>query len=308
MFPNSVKSQLKDGYRRIRTVWDWRTFAIINPLLATECGLVAQWGIGDHYLVCALALAVERATGLHVVVAGNPRYAFLADLFHGVTRYVPLPLRLINRECGLHEIRAGAFSYAHFRGWELFRACGYRDFQLIDAYKCLLRLDWNEVPEAPIQPAPSELIRAREFLERERLPSGRTAILCPEAISIAVGPIDDMFWRRLAAELRACGLVPVINTGPRARLIEGIRAVQIELPDFRAVAECAGYFFAVRSGICDLVSNLATCQKIVFYPDTALAYGSVFSGANFTGYHLANAPLEVIVSQGSTFSWNAAAL
>jgi hypothetical protein len=300
----SIKARISNEYHRVRTKFDWARFTARNPLAASECGLVAQWGIGDHYLVCALAHAVERETGLQVVVAGNPRYAFLANLFRGVKRYEPLPQGLINKECGRREIVPGAFSYAQFRGFELVRAFGYRGFRMIDGYRCLFRLDCEEMLETPAQPSPAELARGREILEEENLPCGKTAILCPEANSIPVGRADDAFWCRVAAELTDAGLTPVWNAGRGVGMIEGTRRVRIELCDFRAVAANAGYFFSVRSGLCDLVCDLAGCRKVVFYPDERSGYGSVYASASFESYSLADPPFEVILKEVDEFSWS----
>lgn len=276
-----------------------KRFLADNPLAHGECGLVAQGGIGDHILVCGLANAVaERIGGCDVVVAAVPKYKFVVDLFSGVRRFVSLPSRLAHGVVGTEEVQCGRFAYAYFRGPEILRVSKYVDFQLIDAFKCLLGVTAATKLEHPRLPNIQEMILANEYLERHQLPRGSTAILCIDAGLTPTGNVGAEVWGRLCRRLMERGITPVANLGPKATALTGVASLAIPLPLFRAVTLAAGYFYGVRSGICDLVCDLE-CRKTVVYPNTEYGFGSVHSFAHFGKYNLAFPPHEVILDEAT---------
>jgi hypothetical protein len=78
------------------------------------CLLVADWGIGDHYLVGALADAVRRKYGLRVWMTGRADLAFLADIYPAVERYVEWPAGSDARQLSTWQVEGGRVFYAHF--------------------------------------------------------------------------------------------------------------------------------------------------------------------------------------------------
>jgi hypothetical protein len=274
----------------------WRAFSRRNRLGAGECGLITQYGIGDHFLVCALARALAQKTGLRVAVAGTQRYGFIAGLFPSVERFVPLPAALVNEELGEREITPARFAYAHFRGLELFRAVGYRGFQIIDAYRCLLGLDPSASLEPPSLPEGAEVAAARTMLEREGLPPGRTALLCMATTTTPTGGVDHAFWERLAHALSRAGLVPVINTHAGMATLAGLRGLHLQLADFRATAVACGHVYAIRSGLCELACDLP-CEKAFIFPDTRYFGGNLHSGTSLSRYGLARPAREFVLDR-----------
>lgn len=290
----ALRHELGQQVVTLRNSVAWARFSRKECLEGDECGLIAQAGIGDHYLVCAFAGAVTRRTGLRVVVAGHAKNMFLSEIFTGVKRYVALPPSLMNVECGGKAIARGAFAYAHFRGLELFRACGYRRFQMIDAYRCLLGLPADEQIELPTAPHLSEVEAARERLRDQDLAPGRTVIICPETRSTPTEGVSDLLWSRLRTELKGIGLVPVVNSATRR--IRGATTIDIPLHQFRATVLAAGYFIGLRSGLCDLVCDLEGCSRLVLYPPARLSAGTVFEVASLSGYGLPSPPSEHLIA------------
>jgi hypothetical protein len=276
----------------------WKNFTDQNQLADNECGLVVQGGIGDHILVCGLANAVAQKHGSHVVVAAHPKYEFIIELFSSVRRFISLPARLTREVVGAEEIKCGRFAYAYYRGNDLFRVAGYNNFQLIDAFKCLLGLKPENMLEHPRLPCSEELAAAETYLAQHQLTRGKIAILCTEAGLTPTGNVGVAFWERLSRTLTERGITPILNQGPKSSQIVGVRSLAIPLPLFRAVALTAGHFYGVRSGICDLVCDL-DCHKCIIYPKTKYWFGSVYAWANFTKYCLARPPSEIILDYAS---------
>jgi hypothetical protein len=275
------KAQLRYRVKRMRQWWASKEYIKNNVIGGDECGLIAQYGIGDHYYVCSLASAVGQKYGLKVVVAGNPKYAFISQLFLGVTRYLPLPRTLIGYEFGRDEVSIGNLSYAHFKSFGLSRACGYEGFQLIDAYKCLFKLSRDVAIEPAKQPTAIEIGDATRKLRHHGFQEGKTAIICTDAGTTPTGHITREFWLDIANKLRAIRIEPLVNVGPKTSPIDGIRSFDISLNEFRAIALASGSFIGIRSGICDLVANLNNCRKVIFYPEEPFGFGTIYSGANF---------------------------
>lgn len=90
----------------------------------------------------------------------------------------------------------------------------------------------------------------------------RTVIVSPEANSVTTVP--PWFWNGITTKLQERGYIVFINcTHPNF-----YRACDFVMPYDCCVPllEYAGYFLAVRSGLCDIVST-AKCNKIILYPE-----------------------------------------
>lgn len=283
-------------WRAIRTLSEarrWRSFRESHPLRRHEAGLLVQYGIGDHFLTCGLAWAIREHTGYDVVVAGKAGFAFIAELFPGVSRFVTLPKELWKQESGTTQIVSGEYMYAHFRSLELMRAVGYQGFHLLDAYKCLFSLPAQTTLENPRKLSDLELAEAKTFLEAQGLRPGFTAILCPNAGSTPIGNVDNAFWSELAFTLRENGLEPVVNVGPGTEVPKGLEGVAFPLSSFRALVQQAGFFCGVRSGICDLVSDLPVRQAVI-YPDIIYHAGPLIKGTALRTLGFPHFPLEIV--------------
>jgi hypothetical protein len=261
------------------------------------CLLVADWGIGDHYLVGALADAVRRKYGLRVWMTGRADLAFLADIYPAVERFVELPAGSDAQQLSTWQVEGGRVFYAHFPKLELMRAVGYNGFHFLDAYRCRLGLPVSANPTRPRPPNAAELTVATTLLQEHGFPPGATVVLGVEARTTPTVGVEADFWIALAAELEAVGLTPLVNAGPSTIVPPGLQALSVPLPAFRAVVQSAGYFCSVRSGLSDLACDVR-CPQVVVYPDVRYWGGTLFEGTTFARYGLTKSPHEIIVRPG----------
>ena len=265
---------------------------------AGVCVLVAQHGIGDHYIVAGFAEAVAKKHKVKVWLAGRPDLAFVATLFPAVERYLAWPAHM-NPETIMTPMPGPArYYFAHFPRMDLVRAVGFKDFHFLDAYRVRLFLDEQSELSAARQPSEEELTRARAFLEQHGCPVGRTVILNIDARTTALGGVDPRYWPLLSAAIRTQGLHPFVNQGPTTQLIDGMKGARFSLAEYRAIVVAAGAVCSVRSGVSDLVSNLPVPQVVV-YPDANYLGGPLIRGTTLTEFGLARPPLEILARRGS---------
>jgi len=261
------------------------------------CLLVADWGIGDHYIVGALAEAVRRHHGVRVWLAGRPHLSFVGELYPAVERSIAWPADLDAQAMSAWKVEAGKIFYAHFPKLELMRAVGFRDFHFLDAYRCRLGLPAGASPTRPRQPNAAELAAAADLLRGCAREPGRTVLFSLEARTTPTDGVDAAFWTALAQDLEAEGLQVLVNAGPGTVVPEGLGAANLPLPLFRAVATAAGFFCSVRSGLSDLACDLRIPQVVV-YPDVPYWAGSLRAGTTFERFGLTKAPHEITLRRG----------
>ena len=261
------------------------------------CLLVADWGIGDHYIVGAFAEAVRRHHGVRVWLAGRPHLSFVGELYPAVERSIAWPADLDAQAMSAWKVEAGKIFYAHFPKLELMRAVGFRDFHFLDAYRCRLGLPAGANPTRPRQPNAAELGAAADLLREHAREPGRTVLFSLEARTTPTDGVDAAFWTVLAQDLEAEGLQVLVNAGPGTVVPEGLRAANLPLPLFRAVATAAGFFCSVRSGLSDLACDLRIPQVVV-YPDVPYWAGGLRVGTTFERFGLTKAPHEITLRRG----------
>ena len=91
---------------------------------------------------------------------------------------------------------------------------------------------------------------------------GRSVVISPYANTLA--GLDVNFWKKLVRELQNKGFKCYTNVTASEKEIEGTGRLEIDIEYIVKVVEFAGYFIALRSGLCDIVSS-ANCKKIVLY-------------------------------------------
>lgn len=257
--------------------------------------LVADWGIGDHYIVGGFAEAVRRRHGTKVWMSGRKSMAFLARLYPAIERYVEWPAHEDPKSIDTWEVVRGKPFYAHFPKLELMRAVGYNGFHFLDAYRCRLGLPAAASLTRPCQPSASELAAASLLLEAEGFPPGRTVVLSIEARTTPTDGIDTAFWLALADELQARGLAVLVNAAPTTAVPPGLRSMALPLAAFRPVVQSAGFFCSVRSGLSDLACDL-DCPQVVLYPSVRYWSGTLSDGTTFSRFGLTKPPHEILFS------------
>lgn len=97
------------------------------------------------------------------------------------------------------------------------------------------------------------------------LQEGRTVIVSPNAYSVKKLP--EWFWEKVAVELQAKGYKVFVNLNPAAELnpFRSMEPVFFPYDECEAILRYAGYFLALRSGLCDIVAQVP-CRKIILYP------------------------------------------
>ena len=262
------------------------------------CVLVADHGVGDHYIVAGFAEAIRRQFGVRIWMAGRDDLPFMTRLFPAVERYLQWPAK--SSRAGLKEprIRGGTLFDAHFPGLELMRAVGYRDFHFLDAYRCRFELPPDAQLSQPARPSEDELREAQAALEAADIPIGQFVLLCPDARSTPTDGVTPGFWQGLAQGLRAAGLTPVVNTGPGSKAPEGMAGFSAPLQWLRSVAMMSAGVCTVRSGLSDLFCDLP-CAQVVVYPEVRYWAGPLRHGTNFQRFGLARPPHELTVTTAS---------
>ncbi len=258
------------------------------------CLLVADWGIGDHYIVASFAEAVRRHYGLRVWMAGRAHLGFLGKIYPSVERYFEWPPTRDAQQLSSWTVEGGKVFYAHFPKLELMRAVGFNGFHFLDAYRCRLGLPLSANPTRPRQPVAAEITAAIDLLRSRGLTPGRTVVCSVDARTTPTDGVDAAFWTALATELRAVGLAVLVNSGPTTAVPAGLVSASIELPLFRAVVQAAGGFCSVRSGLSDLACDLR-CPQVVVYPDVRYWSGTLLEGTTFGKFGLTKTPHEVVV-------------
>jgi hypothetical protein len=158
------------------------------------CVLVADYGVGDHYIVAALAAEVRRRYGLRVWLAGKAQLAFLSGLFPAAERYLTWPENLKPAQLTTKHVQGGTFFHAHFPGLELMRAVGYNQFHFLDAYRCRLGLGAEAALSPARLPDAAEIAAAGESLRALGLEPAECVLVSPEARTTPTDGVGPEFW------------------------------------------------------------------------------------------------------------------
>ena len=100
------------------------------------------------------------------------------------------------------------------------------------------------------------------FMIRLGMKKNRTVILSPYANT--VGELPLIFWVKLAEDLVREGFSVFTNTVGEQKPIKGTAKLDIPLNESGTYLEYAGYFVALRNGLCDIVGQ-AKCSQIIIF-------------------------------------------
>ena len=270
-----IRSHAEAGIRQWKLSRMWRAFIAQHPLAPDEIGLLVREGIGDHFIVAALAEELAARHHCRIRLCGNPRYAFLQKLFPSVSSYLCVSDTAKLDPVANRRVQPGHYVQAFFPADpSLVRAQGHNGFHMVDGYRCHLDLPGDARPSLPLPPNEIELARATHLLDSHHLPAGRTVLLCIDARTIPSASIPAGFWASLATGLVSRGLQPVVSRGPTTPELPGVPGLDVSLEDFRAVATVAGGVCALRSGLADLAADLPALRAVI-YPRMACGGGTL---------------------------------
>lgn len=98
----------------------------------------------------------------------------------------------------------------------------------------------------------------------EAIPEGRAVILSPYAKSVANIPRE--YWQEIISHYTERGYQIFTNAVGEEETLPGTLRLEVRLSQLQSVAERAGTFIGLRSGLCDVI-KAADCKKIALYPD-----------------------------------------
>jgi len=142
----------------------------------------------------------------------------------------------------------------------------HREFHFLDTYTYYIyrglvdRRDWKK---PTFQPLTEEL---EEKYRKAGLQKGKTVMIAPFAYSVKNLPVR--FWDRLAERLQEKGYAVFanINSETEVNPFDHMRPFFFPFQECEAVLTYCGYFLALRSGLCDIVSMIP-CRQVLLYPD-----------------------------------------
>jgi hypothetical protein len=152
---------------------------------------------------------------------------------------------------------------------------GYQGLTFDQSYRYLaMGLDDAAVASEPLDTSDAQAVA--NFFSDNGLTPGKTLVLAP--YSNGSIPLSDQgFWGRIAAHFAGLGFtVCTVSNSPKEPVIAGTVGVTFPIRNTIAVLDTAGYFLALRSGLCDVASG-STCKKVVLYAGGVVWFRSTWS-------------------------------
>jgi hypothetical protein len=116
----------------------------------------------------------------------------------------------------------------------------------------------------PQTPSRERVRRGNRRPVSDGLAPGRTVLLAPYAKSVL--PVASSFWKDTAELYASQGYAVATVVHGAEDAVPGTVALEVEIEDLLEVAEHAGTFIALRSGLCDVV-HAARARKVHVSPD-----------------------------------------
>lgn len=139
----------------------------------------------------------------------------------------------------------------------LSKALYVKKISLEKLYCCgVFGLPENTVPCKPVYEESCE--------EWEEIVPGKSVILAPYAKSVTA--LKPEIWERIVRECRSRGYACYTNVAGEEKPLPGTVPISPSIAQIRPLAEKAGIFVGIRSGLCDVVRDVA-CKKVALYPD-----------------------------------------
>lgn len=104
----------------------------------------------------------------------------------------------------------------------------------------------------------------RDYPDLEEITPEKAVIFAPYAKSVTT--FDETFWHPIVLDFHEKGYQCFTNVVGDEKPLEGTVGISPRITEMQSVAERAGIFIGIRSGLCDAI-RYASCRKIAFYPD-----------------------------------------
>lgn len=116
----------------------------------------------------------------------------------------------------------------------------------------------------PQDTVPCSPVYEQAYEGPEEIRSGKSVILAPYAKSVTA--LQSEVWERIVQEYRDRGYDCYTNVAGEEKPLPDTKPISPTIAQIRSLAEKAGTFIGIRSGLCDVVRD-AACKKIALYPD-----------------------------------------
>lgn len=104
----------------------------------------------------------------------------------------------------------------------------------------------------------------KTFKDLDKIQKGKAVILSPYAKSVTELPAG--LWNQIVEYYTEQGYQCITNVVGDEKPLTGTLPVSLEIAEIQSLAEYAGTFIGIRSGLCDVL-RYADCCKIALYPD-----------------------------------------
>ncbi len=116
----------------------------------------------------------------------------------------------------------------------------------------------------PRETMPCRPVCWKDYPDLESIIPGKAVIFAPYAKSVTT--FDGAFWQPIVEDFLHRGYQCFTNVSEGEKPLEKTRGISPRIAEMQSVAERAGTFIGIRSGLCDVI-RYARCRKIALYPD-----------------------------------------
>lgn len=253
-------------------------------------------GIGDTLYVLAYMKEYRKAfPNKKIVFVVKEAHKFLVDMYPEdvdetivVSRFY---FKLVEQYLKEHLKNEEKIIYAHPLKiiYDPCKILGVRDICLLDLYKVLL-----DIPINSEYCKPTINFKKTSDLKRQNAINHNSILLCPYCVSIPM--IDKKIWEDIAKEYTDKGYKVFTNIKDESEeAINGTVPISLELNDFCSIIEEFKYVYAIRSGLCDLMSFFNVDLTVLYPVDKQTGDSSSFNQYNFKNIGIRNDIHEIIV-------------
>lgn len=270
---------------------------------ANEWKIIMPHGIGDTYLVCALANSIlEQNGGVSFTAMVKKSHADIPAMFPGLSTMLikdQLNLKLINK---LSKRKKGYPYIGHPWHHGLSYVTGYKGLTLLDSHRVLFRLSEKTEPAIPVIKEEWKK-NAQQRFQRYGLVEGKTVILAPHAVTLPA--LGQDIWNRIVVLLKKAGYRVAVNESREGNhSLPGTIPIWFPLGEAIPMAELAGWVIALRSGFCDLIAA-ANCRLDVIYPPHKTIHSTPYEMFSLQKMGLSKTAREHVLSEYSDSDVNA---
>lgn len=253
-------------------------------------------GIGDTlYVLSYMKEYRKKFPNKKIVFIVKGAHKFLVDMYSEYVDETIIPskfyFKLIEQYLKENSRSNDRIIYAHpFKIiYDPCKILGIKDICLLDLYKVLL-----EIPIKSKYCTPNINLEKKLNIKKENNISDNSILLCPYCVSIPM--IDKEIWEDVAKEYISKGYKVFTNVKDESEeAIKGTVPISLKLDDFSSIVEEFKHIYAIRSGLCDLISFFNVDLTILYPIDQKTGESNSFIQYNFKNIGIRDNINEVIV-------------